>query len=78
MGNERPGSAACQGRRLVGELRVDVAHRLRPGTVCVRGSRRGGGAAGCETDGLNSAKAMKELSPEMKAELAQKNMPIES
>ena len=34
--------------------------------------------AGCETDGLNSAKAMKELSPEMRAELAQKNMPIES
>jgi len=34
--------------------------------------------AGCETDGLRSGKAMKELSPEMKAELAQKNMPIES
>ncbi len=34
--------------------------------------------AGCETDGLQSAKAMKELSPEMKAELTQKNMPIES
>ena len=34
--------------------------------------------AGCETDGLRTGKAMKELSPEMKAELAQKNMPIES
>jgi murein L,D-transpeptidase YafK len=34
--------------------------------------------AGCETDGLRSGKAMKELSPEMKAELTQKNMPIES
>jgi murein L,D-transpeptidase YafK len=34
--------------------------------------------AGCETDGLRSGKAMKELSPEMKAELAAKNMPIES
>src|SRR6185295_18379260 len=33
---------------------------------------------GCETDGLRTGKAMKELSPEMKAELAQKNMPIES
>ena len=34
--------------------------------------------AGCETDGLNTGKAMKELSAEMKAELAQKNMPLES
>jgi len=34
--------------------------------------------AGCETDGLSTGKAMKELSPEMRAELAQKNMPIES
>ena len=34
--------------------------------------------AGCETDGLSTTKAMKELSPEMRAELAQKNMPIES
>ena len=34
--------------------------------------------AGCETDGLTTGKAMKELSPEMKAELAQKNMPLES
>jgi len=34
--------------------------------------------AGCETDGLRSGKAMKELSPEMKAELTQRNMPIES
>src|SRR5690348_2710218 len=34
--------------------------------------------AGCETDALYTGKAMKELSPEMKAELTQKNMPIES
>jgi len=34
--------------------------------------------AGCETDGLNSGKAMKELSAEMKAEMAAKNMPLES
>ena len=34
--------------------------------------------AGCETDGFTSTKAMKELSPEMKAELTAKNMPIES
>jgi murein L,D-transpeptidase YafK len=34
--------------------------------------------AGCETDGLSSGKAMKELSAEMKAELAQKNMPLDS
>jgi murein L,D-transpeptidase YafK len=34
--------------------------------------------AGCETDGLRTGKAMKELSPEMKAELTAKNMPIES
>jgi murein L,D-transpeptidase YafK len=34
--------------------------------------------AGCETDGLNTTRAMKELSPEMRAELANKNMPIES
>jgi murein L,D-transpeptidase YafK len=34
--------------------------------------------AGCETDGLNSGRAMKELSAEMRAELTQKNMPIES
>jgi len=34
--------------------------------------------AGCETDGLSTGKAMRELSPEMRAELTQKNMPIES
>ena len=34
--------------------------------------------AGCETDGLSTTKAMKELSPEMRAELSNKNMPIES
>src|SRR3954454_1902932 len=34
--------------------------------------------AGCETDGLQSGKAMKELSAEMRAELTQKNMPVES
>src|SRR4051812_9713997 len=34
--------------------------------------------AGCETDGLSTTKAMKELSAEMRAELGQKNMPIES
>jgi len=34
--------------------------------------------AGCETDGLSTGKAMKELSAEMRAELSQKNMPIES
>jgi murein L,D-transpeptidase YafK len=34
--------------------------------------------AGCETDGLQSGRAMKELSAEMRAELTQKNMPIES
>jgi murein L,D-transpeptidase YafK len=34
--------------------------------------------AGCETDGLQSGKAMRELSAEMRAELQQKNMPIES
>src|SRR5256714_12387918 len=34
--------------------------------------------AGCETDGLQSGKAMKELSAEMRAELTQKNMPDES
>src|SRR5437764_1767165 len=34
--------------------------------------------AGCETDGLQSGKAMKELSAELRAELAQKNMPVES
>src|SRR2546423_12978833 len=34
--------------------------------------------AGCETDGLQSGKAMKELSAEMRAELQQKNMPVES
>jgi len=34
--------------------------------------------AGCETDGLRTGKAMKELSPEMKVELTQRNMPIES
>ncbi|TMJ05149.1 MAG: murein L,D-transpeptidase [Alphaproteobacteria bacterium] len=34
--------------------------------------------AGCETDGLQSGRAMKELSAEMRAELTQKNMPLES
>src|SRR5436190_4249222 len=34
--------------------------------------------AGCETDGLNTTRAMKELSAEMRGELSQKNMPIES
>jgi len=34
--------------------------------------------AGCETDGLSSGKAMKELSAEMKSEMAAKNMPLES
>lgn len=34
--------------------------------------------AGCETDGLSSGKAMKELSAEMKADMAAKNMPLES
>src|SRR6478736_4369940 len=34
--------------------------------------------AGCETDGLQYGRAMKELSAEMRAELAQKNMPLES
>ena len=34
--------------------------------------------AGCETDGLNTTRAMKELSAEMRAELTKKNMPIES
>jgi len=34
--------------------------------------------AGCETDGLNTGKAMRELSAEMRAELTNKNMPIES
>ena len=34
--------------------------------------------AGCETDGLSTGKAMKELSAEMRAELTQKNMPVES
>jgi murein L,D-transpeptidase YafK len=34
--------------------------------------------AGCETDGLNTTRAMKELSAEMRAELTNKNMPIES
>jgi murein L,D-transpeptidase YafK len=34
--------------------------------------------AGCETDSLSTGKAMKELSAEMRAELGQKNMPIES
>jgi murein L,D-transpeptidase YafK len=34
--------------------------------------------AGCETDGLSGGKATKELSAEMKAELVQKNMPIDS
>jgi len=34
--------------------------------------------AGCETDGLYSGKAMRELSPELRAELQNKNMPLES
>jgi murein L,D-transpeptidase YafK len=34
--------------------------------------------AGCETDGLSTGKAMRELSAAMRAELTQKNMPIES
>lgn len=34
--------------------------------------------AGCETDGLQSGRAMKELSAELRAELQQKNMPVES
>jgi murein L,D-transpeptidase YafK len=34
--------------------------------------------AGCETDGLQSGRAMKELSAELRAELSQKNMPVES
>jgi murein L,D-transpeptidase YafK len=34
--------------------------------------------AGCETDSLSSGKAMKELSAEMKADMAAKNMPLES
>ncbi len=34
--------------------------------------------AGCETDGLQSGRAMKELSAETRAELQQKNMPVES
>src|ERR1044071_4348485 len=34
--------------------------------------------AGCETDGLNTTRAMKELSAEMRAELGNRNMPIES
>src|SRR6185295_6435954 len=34
--------------------------------------------AGCETDGLQSGRAMKELSAELRAELTQKNMPLES
>src|SRR5437588_680211 len=34
--------------------------------------------AGCETDGLQSGKAMKELSAELRAEVTQKNMPLES
>ena len=34
--------------------------------------------AGCETDGLSTTKEMKELSPEMRDELSNKNMPIES
>jgi murein L,D-transpeptidase YafK len=34
--------------------------------------------AGCETETLRSAKHLKELSPEMKAELTAKNMPVES
>jgi murein L,D-transpeptidase YafK len=34
--------------------------------------------AGCETDGLQYGRAMKELSAELRAELTQKNMPVES
>jgi murein L,D-transpeptidase YafK len=34
--------------------------------------------AGCETDGLQYGRAMKELSAELRAELTQKNMPLES
>jgi murein L,D-transpeptidase YafK len=34
--------------------------------------------AGCETDSMSSGKAMKELSAEMKADMAAKNMPLES
>jgi murein L,D-transpeptidase YafK len=34
--------------------------------------------AGCDTDGLTTTKAMRELSPEMRADLQQKNMPVES
>ena len=34
--------------------------------------------AGCDTDGLSTSKAMQELSPEMRADLQQKNMPVES
>ncbi len=34
--------------------------------------------AGCETDGLQYGKAMRELSPEMQAELIKRNMPKES
>ena len=33
--------------------------------------------AGCETDGLQSGRAMRELSPELRADLTQKNMPVE-
>ena len=33
--------------------------------------------AGCETDSLNSGRAMREISPEMRADLQQKNMPVE-
>jgi murein L,D-transpeptidase YafK len=34
--------------------------------------------AGCETDGLNYGRAMREISAELRAELTQKNMPVES
>ena len=34
--------------------------------------------AGCETDGLDTTRAMKELSAEMRADLLKRNMPIES
>ena len=34
--------------------------------------------AGCETDGLQYGRAMREISPELRAELTQKNMPVES
>jgi murein L,D-transpeptidase YafK len=34
--------------------------------------------AGCETDGLNYGRAMREISAELRAELQQKNMPVES